>query len=220
MAGLQKKLCAHKRAVMTVEDMKERGKEKRMPKDEKANITKHGYSFDEVTSALQKEIRLGNEENAFYWALELYEVAYYYVWKRLLIIASEDVGMAAPGVVQQVIALSQGWEMAKKTSFYVDPQSVVMAVMLLCRSPKSTEVDDAKNLILNRMKRGVRLEMPGYALDAHTKRGRENGETEKSWYETRNGMIGSNPYREKLIAENPDLFAKQMGLEEAQGHWG
>ena len=33
--------------------------------------TKHGYDFYEVLSALQKEIRRGNEYEAMFWAVEL-----------------------------------------------------------------------------------------------------------------------------------------------------
>lgn len=34
--------------------------------------TKNNYLLDEAVSALQKEIRRGNEENALFWALELF----------------------------------------------------------------------------------------------------------------------------------------------------
>ena len=34
-------------------------------------FTQNGYPLDEIISALQKDIRRGNEEQALYWVLEL-----------------------------------------------------------------------------------------------------------------------------------------------------
>jgi replication-associated recombination protein RarA len=56
--------------------------------------TAGGYPFYEVASALQKEIRRGREEEAMYWALELAGQYDDFLWRRLAIIASEDIGPA------------------------------------------------------------------------------------------------------------------------------
>ena len=59
--------------------------------------TKKGYDFFEVSSTLQKSIRRGDEETALFFMVELVNSSYdEYVWKRLKIIASEDVGLAEP----------------------------------------------------------------------------------------------------------------------------
>lgn len=55
------------------------------------------YRFDEVASAMQKCIRRNLEYEACWWAYIIHESKYHkYVWKRLLIIASEDIGNANP----------------------------------------------------------------------------------------------------------------------------
>jgi hypothetical protein len=55
-----------------------------------------GYQFDEVASALQKSIRSNEEYNACFWLYILYQSGYYkYCWKRLMVIASEDIGKPA-----------------------------------------------------------------------------------------------------------------------------
>ena len=213
MAGLNGRNCKHQKAVLQVEEMKETGKVKETTKEEKSNFTKLGYVFGEVTSAYQKEVRRGDEEAALWWGMELYETSMFYFWKRTLIIACEDVGDAE--VVQKIAALMQGWEFCKKTSWYVDPQSVVMAILILCRAKKSTEVDDAKNLILHRRAKGLKPPIPLYALDVHTQQGKQMGATEKDWYRERNQTIAGNQYREKLIAENPGLFG-EVDLEQAE----
>jgi replication-associated recombination protein RarA len=58
-----------------------------------------------AASALQKSIRVGDEELAVGWALLLWKKAPWFCWKRVLVTASEDVGLAAPEVVAQVAAL-------------------------------------------------------------------------------------------------------------------
>jgi len=54
-------------------------------------LTAGGYDYYEVASALQKSIRRGLEDDALFWATELYISDYAaHAWKRLLVIASED----------------------------------------------------------------------------------------------------------------------------------
>ena len=60
-------------------------------------ITKNGYNLDEVVSALQKSIRRGMEEESLYWANELAVSGYgQYLWRRLGVTVSEDIGLAEP----------------------------------------------------------------------------------------------------------------------------
>src|SRR4051794_25198672 len=73
-------------------------------------VTPGGYAKGEVASALQKEIRRGNEREALFWASEL-ELAGNgeYLWKRLKIIASEDVGLADSAATILVASLYRHW---------------------------------------------------------------------------------------------------------------
>lgn len=140
--------------------------------------TPGGYLCGEVASAMQKEIRRGREREALYWATEL-ELGCYgrYVWKRLRIIASEDVGLASTETVIAVRALYENWaEEVKRTKPpYLGFVRVFLlhAVCLLARAPKSRMLDHA----LAVMYAGERptIEVPDYALDMHTGRGRRRG---------------------------------------------
>jgi len=60
-----------------------------------ARKTLGGYTLGEVISALQKEIRRGNESAAMYWAIEIESVERKYLWNRLKVIVSEDIGLAS-----------------------------------------------------------------------------------------------------------------------------
>ena len=61
--------------------------------------TRNGYAGDEVISALQKSIRRGLEEQACMFAYELYVSSPQLeekLWRRLLTISVEDIGMGNP----------------------------------------------------------------------------------------------------------------------------
>jgi len=219
-AGFNGKECKHRRAVWLSENQKGEEQEKQIVEGSETTdgktqkgMTKLGYQFDEVTSAFHKEVRLGDEEAALWFGFELYETAPNYFWKRVLTQAAEDIGMAAPDVVAQIILLQQAWAECKKFSWYVDPQHVALAILLMCRAPKSTEVDDAKSLLEVRRKRGDRPAIPDYAKDCHTQSGRAMGRGYPEFYqfrETKHAEAGwrSNPYYEKLKQEAPDWFEK------------
>ena len=146
--------------------------------------TRNGYEFGEVASALQKEIRRGNEVEAGFWAFELEKSGYYrYVWKRLCIIASEDIGMANPQAAILVNSLRETYMFirdASRKGASVDFNILAHAVLYLARSPKHREVDEYGNL-LERDIQG--LAIPDYALDMHTKAGRGMGRGSREFWE-------------------------------------
>lgn len=171
-----------------------------------------GFRFDEVTSALQKEIRKGDEEAAVYWALLLHAKAPAYCWKRVLITAAEDIGLAAPEVVTTVGVLAQMYRLAKENAWHVSPHHLTMAVMLLCRAEKSTEVEDLQSLTQELIKREHRRPMPEYALDAHTAVGKARKAGWDEWYHSRHFTFGIpiNKYTERLWKLFPDWMPKEL----------
>ena len=135
-------------------------------------LTPRGYHLDEVISALQKEIRRCKEYEAVYWALELESFNSTALWNRLKVIASEDVGLANPMAPVLVNALESSYLKAKEKDKGESGLFLVNAVLFLARSPKSRIVDNLLNVVQNAEER---LEMPDYAIDKHTYRGRKMG---------------------------------------------
>lgn len=134
-----------------------------------------GYDGSEVISALQKCIRRGQEKEALFWAVELYNSGYAeWCWKRLRIISSEDVGLARPYISADIYALWQMFkESAKNKEDKAEPQRLFLthAVFILCRSKKSRLIDWA--LIWAWLTHAHRkIPIPDVALDKHTARGR------------------------------------------------
>jgi len=168
--------------------------------------TQLGYPLDQVASALQKSIRAGDLEGATYWGLLLFKKSPTYTWKRVLITASEDVGLAAPEVVAQVAALNWAWTSAKDGAWYASPHPLTLAIVLLARAPKDTTIEDLQSLQLALIKAKVRRPMPEYAIDGHTKLGRERGATWDRWYAARHVTFGIpvNEYTRRLWTMKPE----------------
>lgn len=144
--------------------------------------TKRGYDFYEVSSAFQKSIRRGLEEDAIFWAVELFESGFgEYVMKRIRIISSEDIGLAEPSISSEVWALYEMYrEQAKKKDDKNHPERLFLihSVMLLSRSRKSRLID--WTLIWAWFTHAFRrLPIPDFAFDKHNEKGRKMG---RSWY--------------------------------------
>jgi len=123
-----------------------------------------GYNGWQVTSALQKCIRRGLEKDALFWATELWAscdvTGREYVWHRLRVIASEDVGLADNSACVQVSALYANFTRRPNEKLFL-----WHAVLLLARAPKSRIVDHAGIVIVKgpRPSRSI----PDYAIDNH-----------------------------------------------------
>jgi hypothetical protein len=151
------------------------------------------------------------EDAALHWATEMDRSGYgEFAFKRLRVMAMEDVGLAAPEVVTQVQALYSTWtDLRKKKDDKQEPWrlALCMAVMVLCRAPKSRCVDHA--LIAHYLSDEARP-IPPFAYDKHTAKGRMAG---KGWLDfwqngtllaDQNGELGFSPaiadvYRERAI---------------------
>jgi replication-associated recombination protein RarA len=138
--------------------------------------TKSGHLLSEVASAFQKSIRRGLEDEALHWGVEL-DVSNFgeYAWKRMRIMASEDVGLAEPHLPAAIHALYQNWvDQRRKRDLKHGPERLFLihGILLLVRARKSRIVDHA--LITYYGNHEVRP-IPDYALDKHTGAGRRMG---------------------------------------------
>ncbi len=182
--------------------------------------TRGGYELGEVVSSLQKCIRRGIEEEAMYWALEMADSGFgQYLWRRLMIIAAEDIGLADP---QAMILTTSGWLATKEStrSFSkapgMEPEFLGMVILYLCRAPKNREGDDFLWYVGERRKKGWCLEIPDYALDEHTARGRQMGRGVDFWLNAASHLenaveVEGNKYCKKVR----ELFDLQGKLEMA-----
>ena len=135
--------------------------------------TKNGYVADEVISALQKEIRRGRTEDAAYWAYEMIISGLEEkLWSRLATIAVEDVGLADPqaGVVIANLRETYFKFPTGRTERFLYG---LMGAVFLAEAPKDRMVDE----LYHCLQKGLlgKKEIPDFALDKHTARGRALG---------------------------------------------
>jgi replication-associated recombination protein RarA len=135
--------------------------------------TKRGYDLYELASALQKDIRRGKEYEAVFWAAELESINKTWLWDRLRVIASEDIGIAGSALPVLI-------ETLRKQYFETEDDErrlfLVHAVIALAKCKKSRMVDDLLNVVYGEIQfEDNRLKIPDYAIDKHTRRGKEVG---------------------------------------------
>jgi replication-associated recombination protein RarA len=178
--------------------------------------TPGGYLCGEVASALQKAIRRGHEREALFWASEL-DLAGYgnYVWKRLRIIASEDVGLADADAVIATRVLYDNWLEAKKAKNEdAMPLFLVHAVLVLARAAKSGIAVHAWMTFYEGDRAAMGMRIPDHALDMHTARGRRMGRGKQHFLEEAGRLEGEtlpDPYHEEGAAAWTSNEAKRPG---------
>jgi len=162
--------------------------------------TKNGYKLDEIVSALQKDIRRGNELMASYWAFELNDSGFWrYCFRRLQVICGEDIGLANPEamvLVSSAYSSLLAQDKVKKI-IQVDNNILGFIVSYLARSNKSRHVDYLGGVLLKRKEEGWKPEIPEYAIDEHTERGRDLGKDDNEFFRT--GSLIAN--KKKITGE-------------------
>ena len=142
--------------------------------------TRNGISGDEIISMLQKSIRRGLEHNALAAAYEMYITSPQFedkMWRRLLSISVEDIGFGDVHAPELIYTLNN----IRKEFLYNDgdrPMFFVHAIRYLCRQKKERSSDNVKNMLIKDFAHGRGAEVPDYAYDLHTKKGREMGRDE------------------------------------------
>jgi replication-associated recombination protein RarA len=162
-----------------------------------AVTTFNGYPADQVISALQKEIRRGNTENAVLLAYEMVITSPAledYLWQRLMVISVEDIGFGEPNAPVLINSLYQMVGTFER-SLGERKLFAVHAVRYLCQCQKDRASDEMIVWVKMAADRdGAMPQIPDYALDMHTAKGQEMGRGQRHFFE-----IGA-----QLHPESPD----------------
>ena len=183
-------------------------------------LTRKNYDFYECSSSLQKEIRRGNEKKALFFGIELFSSGYgKYLWKRLLVISSEDIGLADNNIPTQINSLYNNYKIVQELGdTHGSEVIIIQAIMILSRSKKSRICDHAKVYALVT---DDNFEIPDYALDNHTRRGKIKGRKFDFFIEEGARLENETPiedeYKETFVNYLMDLQNKTL-VE--NGHFG
>lgn len=169
--------------------------------------TLHDLAADEVISALQKEIRRGNVENAALLAYEMVATSPELenkLWDRLAVISVEDIGFGALDAPVLIHALG---ELSHRFDYGAGDRALfaIHAVRYLASRTKDRSSDEMLNWIKQGVaERGVRPVIPDYALDMHTARGSALGRGLRHFMEqgaqVEPELVGrETTYREQLM---------------------
>jgi len=125
-----------------------------------------GDQHYDVTSALIKSIRGSDVDAALHYLARMAEAGEdpRFLARRLVILASEDIGLADPGALQTAVAAAQavqliGWPEAQIT--------LAQAVIALALAPKSNSVVKAIGAALGDVRAGLVGAVPPQLRDAH-----------------------------------------------------
>ena len=180
--------------------------------------TKDGYDYYEVISALQKDIRRGNEQEALFWALQLAESGFMpHLLNRLPIIATEDIGVCDGGItiilVDTLVKQTKEYSDKKNDAWYMMLANIILA---MCRAIKTREAENFQGVVRMRTKSGWRPEIPDYALDMHTRRGKKMGRGLQFFIDNE-----SNPDNLKYPGQNKYVtLSNEMELNMSMGKTG
>ncbi|HTY48078.1 MAG TPA: hypothetical protein VMB48_00135 [Steroidobacteraceae bacterium] len=146
--------------------------------------TVNGFAVDELRSVLQKSIRRGRVEEAALAAYELFANGAQteeLLWRRLEIIAAEDVGFGlvnAPALIESLYA--QATRMADRGDRWI---YCAHAVRLLATAPKDNMSMELAGWTQAVMERGERRPVvEDYMIDLHTRRGAQMGRDMAHWW--------------------------------------
>lgn len=139
--------------------------------------TRNNLNGDEVISSLQKCIRRGMTKEACEFAYEMYITSPQFeekLWRRLLAISVEDIGMGNPNAAVMVNNFNQ---MRKEFAYNESDRAMFFfhAIRVLTESDKDRSTDLLKNIVIKSFAMGYVPEVPDFALDKHTTRGMEMG---------------------------------------------
>src|SRR5580765_8433984 len=104
-----------------------------------------GDAHYDTISAFIKSMRASDEENAMYWLAKMLQAGedFRFIARRIVIFASEDIGLADPEALPLAIATQQAVEFVGMPEARIP---LAHATAYMCRAPKSREAYDSLNV--------------------------------------------------------------------------
>lgn len=152
-----------------------------------------------LISALHKSIRGSDCDASLYWLVRMIEAGEnpYYILRRLVRIASEDIGLSDPNALTQVLNAKETFD------FLGSPEgilAIVQATIYLATASKSNAIYTAHKNAVSDVKKYGSLSPPLHILNAPTKFMQEQGYGQEYIYDhdTLEGFSGQNYFPTKM----------------------
>jgi putative ATPase len=190
------------------------------------SLSRHDKDGDEhfdLLSALQKSCRGSNAQGAIFWAAKLLQTGdVVSLWRRLKVIAVEDVGMAMPEAITIVRACEEGFHsvgMPEGRLF------VAHAVVTLATARKSNRAYQAMNAALEALEQHPNLGPPPHLRNAPTELMKELGHGkgyQPPWNFKDHYVPGQTylpPPLERAVFYRPSKEGYEAEVHERMTHW-
>ncbi len=166
-----------------------------------------------LISALHKSIRGSDCDASLYWLVRMIEAGEnpYYILRRLVRIASEDIGLSNPNALAQVLNAKETFDFLGLPEGIL---AIVQATIYLATASKSNAIYTAHKKAVNDVKKYGSLSPPLHILNAPTKLMQEQGYGQEYIYDhdTLEGFSGQNYFPTK-IARKQYYQPTQRGYE-------
>jgi replication-associated recombination protein RarA len=153
--------------------------------------TVNGYAVDEVRSVFQKSVRRGKVEEAILAAFELYMTGpetEELLWRRIEIIATEDVGLglvALPAILEAMN--TQRLRLPHNFDRWIYSAHAVRLIATAKKDRTSMELAAWAQSVVESGER--KLEVLDFHVDNHTRRGVEMGRGVEFWWNNGGAML-------------------------------
>ncbi|MAY41944.1 MULTISPECIES: replication-associated recombination protein A [unclassified Neptuniibacter] len=175
---------------------------------------KQGDLFYDMISAFHKSVRGSSPDGALYWYCRMLDGGCdpLYIARRLVAVASEDIGNADPRAMQ--VALS-AWDAFERVGPAEGERAIAQAAIYCASAPKSNAVYQAFNQCLADVKANPSFDVPVHLRNAPTDLMKEMGYGDEYRYahnEPDAYAAGEN-YLPPEIAEQQWYYPEPRGLE-------
>ncbi|AHG73060.1 Replication-associated recombination protein A [Mannheimia sp. USDA-ARS-USMARC-1261] len=182
--------------------------------ERQARFDKGGDRYYDLISALHKSIRGSSPDGALYWYARILTVGGdpLYVARRLLAIASEDIGNADPRAMQIAIA---AWDCFTRVGAYEGERAIAQAIIYLAVAPKSNAVYQAFNEAKRLAKEAKDYDVPEHLRNAPTNLMKSLGYGEEYRYAHNepNAYAAGENYFPPELQNTQFYFPSERGME-------
>ncbi len=125
-----------------------------------------GDAHYDTISAFIKSMRASDEKGAMYWLAKMLHAGedFRFIARRIVIFASEDIGLADPEAFQLAVATQQAVEFVGMPEARIP---LAHATAYMCRAPKSREAYDALNAATEKIEMEQTKRVPEHLKNKH-----------------------------------------------------
>ncbi|PVX31739.1 recombination protein MgsA [Pasteurella langaaensis DSM 22999] len=182
--------------------------------ERQARFDKGGDRFYDLISAVHKSIRGSAPDAALYWYARIITAGGdpLYVARRLLAIASEDVGNADPRAMQVALA---AWDCFTRVGAAEGERAIAQAIVYLAIAPKSNAVYNAFNAAKALAQQAPDYDVPRHLTNAPTTLLKEmgNGAEYRYAHDEPNAYAAGENYFPEELKDTQFYFPTNRGME-------